>query len=110
MTLQEYTEFTRTTRCGMLIDRQMVLPVLALGLAGESGEVCDKLKKIIRIGSSPKAMDKDGILKELGDVLWYLTSITDELGLTMDEVINRNVEKIQGRVERKTLYGTGDNR
>ena len=110
MTAQEYLEFTRTTRCKMPIDKEMVLPILALGLAGETGEVCDKLKKHIRVGDSLATLDRDGILKELGDVLWYLTSITDELDFTLDEVINRNVEKIKGRLERNTLYGTGDNR
>jgi len=110
MTAQEYLEFTRTTRCKMTVDKKMVMPILALGLAGETGEVCDKLKKHIRVGNTSTTLDRDGMLKELGDVMWYLTSITDELGFTLDEVIDRNVKKIQGRVKRGTLLGSGDNR
>jgi len=110
MTPQEYMEFTRTTRCKMAVDKQMVLPILCLGLAGETGEVCDKLKKHIRVGADVKTIDSDGLKKELGDILWYLTSITDELGFTLDDVINANVAKIRGRIKRNILYGSGDNR
>ena len=108
MTPQKYLEFTRTTRCKMPISPSMVLPVLALGLAGEAGEVCDKLKKHIRVGDT--VFDIDAIEKELGDTLWYLTSIADELGLTLEDIMETNMAKIKDRVERDTLYGSGDNR
>lgn len=110
MTPQQYLEFTRTTRCKMAVDKKMVLPILALGLAGEAGEVCDKLKKHIRINDNIENFDIEALKRELGDTLWYLTSIADELGLTLDNIMNTNVEKITSRVERNTLYGSGDNR
>lgn len=82
-----------------------------LGLAGEAGEVADKVKKIVR--------DFDGILddeyaaaiaKELGDVLWYAAAVADELGYKLDEVAGANVEKLASRAERGVLTGAGDDR
>lgn len=82
-----------------------------LGLTGEAGEVADKFKKIIR--------DKDGmlldddrlaIIKELGDVLWYVASIARYLDVPMSEVAERNVEKLEDRQRRNALHGEGDER
>ena len=110
MTPEAYTKFTRTTRCKMPVTDEMMIPILALGLAGEAGEVCDKIKKLLRAGEAIHSINVGEIEKELGDVLWYLTSIADELGLTLEDVMSTNVEKIKGRLERATLYGAGDNR
>lgn len=83
----------------------------ALGIAGEAGEVAEKVKKIIR--------DKDGkfnvtdeleIVKELGDVLWYLTAMAHDLGYTLLEVAEENIQKIKSRRERGKVHGEGDNR
>lgn len=83
----------------------------ALGLAGEVGEVADKIKKVIR--------DHQGILtdahrtelvKELGDVLWYLSSVASELDVSLDEVAETNIKKVTDRKKRGTLHGEGDNR
>lgn len=82
-----------------------------LGLCGESGEVAEKVKKLIR--------DADGIITpefrsairgELGDVLWYISQAAWELGLTFDEVAEANLAKLEGRLARGTLSGSGDNR
>lgn len=82
-----------------------------LGLAGETGEVCDKIKKIIRdkkgvIG----AEDVEEIKKELGDVLFYLAAQAWELGITLDSVAKGNIDKIADRQKRGKLKGSGDNR
>lgn len=83
----------------------------ALGLAGECGEVCDKIKKTYR--------DKNGVFddetkknisKELGDVLWYLAALCNSLELDFDDVAKQNIEKIFQRKERNTLHGDGDDR
>ncbi len=82
-----------------------------LGLVGESGEVAEKFKKILR--------DKDGILsdddkkevtKELGDVLWYLSVIARYLDVSLDDVAAINIEKLSSRKDRSVLNGKGDNR
>ena len=82
-----------------------------LGLGGESGEVLEKMKKIIR-DENYKISDekKEELKKELGDVFWYLASISTELGLELEEIIQANLNKLSSRKERNTLHGSGDNR
>jgi NTP pyrophosphatase (non-canonical NTP hydrolase) len=64
------------------------------GLAGESGEVVDEIKKVIFHGHFA---DRDRFKKELGDVLWYLTDIATTLGLTLSEIAEHNIEKLEKR-------------
>jgi NTP pyrophosphatase (non-canonical NTP hydrolase) len=66
----------------------------SMGLAGESGEVLEALKKHLYHGHE---LDYSDMEKELGDVLWYLTAIANELCIDLDEVANRNVRKLQAR-------------
>lgn len=83
----------------------------ALGLAGEAGETVDKLKKVYRDrGGEFSDDDRKALGLELGDVLWYLTRLADRLGLTLEEVMVKNVEKLASRAERGKLHGAGDNR
>lgn len=82
-----------------------------LGLTGEAGEVTDKFKKIIRDkGGVISDADKEAIVKELGDVMWYVASIARYLDVPLSEVARKNVEKLQGRLKRGTLHGSGDDR
>lgn len=83
----------------------------ALGLAGEAGEVCDKIKKIMRdSGGVPTKDQKLEILKELGDVLWYVANLCEELDYDMWYAAHVNIEKLESRKERGVLGGSGDNR
>ena len=80
-----------------------------LGLAGESGEVMEKLKKLIRDKQGKlTADDRAEIIKELGDVLWYVNSAAHLLGSR--EVARLNNEKLASRQQRGQLHGSGDNR
>lgn len=79
----------------------------ALGLAGEAGEIAEKVKKFLR---GDKELDKAALLKELGDPLWYITSMADDLGFTLQDVVDANVEKLTSRKERGVLKGSGDDR
>ena len=83
----------------------------ALGLAGEAGEVCEKIKKIMR--------DQDGTIlkenevelaKELGDVLWYVAALATEIGFSLSDIVEMNLDKLQSRMKRDVLKGSGDNR
>jgi len=78
-----------------------------LGLVGEAGEVAEKVKKMIRDGSTIK---KGEIVNELGDVLFYTTAIANYFGSDLQEVIHRNVDKLEDRASRGVLQGSGDNR
>jgi NTP pyrophosphatase (non-canonical NTP hydrolase) len=80
-----------------------------LGLCGESGEVADKVKKVIRDqgGSfSPEVIE--GLKLELGDVLWYVAQLASELGLDLDHVAQANLDKLASRAARNVLSGSGD--
>ncbi|NDJ36699.1 MAG: nucleoside triphosphate pyrophosphohydrolase family protein [Chloroflexi bacterium] len=82
-----------------------------LGLAGEAGEVCEKVKKVIRDQNgefSPAAVA--AIKKELGDVLWYVAMLADELGLNLDDIASSNLKKLASRGARGQLHGSGDDR
>ena len=82
-----------------------------LGIVGEAGETADKIKKIIRDKSGkPTDGDKVEITKELGDILWYLVNIARYMGVTMTEVAQMNLDKLESRRERNKLHGEGDNR
>lgn len=81
------------------------------GLVEEGGEVAGKFKKLIRDkGGVISDEAKNEILKELGDVLWYVNSVSSLLGSSLEEVAQMNIDKLQSRKERGTLAGSGDNR
>ena len=82
-----------------------------LGLVGEAGETADKFKKIIRDQSSQITPEnKEEIKKELGDVLWYLASIARYLEIPLDDIAKANITKLDSRLQRNKLHGSGDNR
>ena len=81
----------------------------ALGLAGESGEVADKVKKIYRDGRDD-AQFKGEIAKEIGDVLWYCANLAEDLGFTLQQIAEMNIYKLQCRKTKGTIAGSGDDR
>jgi len=84
---------------------------LTLGLCGESGEVAEKIKKIMRDHDGDFSQDAtDEIIKELGDVLWYIQQLSWELGYTLEDVAAVNMIKLSSRADRGKLHGNGDNR
>ena len=78
-----------------------------LGLIGESGEIAEKIKKLLRDNTKVEAQD---IIKELGDVAFYLTALANYFGSSLDEVLELNMIKLNDRQERGVLSGSGDNR
>ena len=80
-----------------------------LGLCGESGEVAEKVKKAIR-DKWPLHDLREAVVKELGDVLWYVAAIATDLGVTMEHVAAMNLHKLQTRKKTNTLSGSGDHR
>ena len=81
-----------------------------LGMAGEAGEVADKVKKVIRDYGSFTSERKREIVKEIGDVLWYCATLANDLGYSLEEVGIMNIEKLKSRKERGVIGGSGDNR
>lgn len=82
-----------------------------LGINGEAGEIAEKVKKIIR-DKDGKINDEDRkeLAKEIGDVLWYLAVFADQLGFSIDDIAQQNLDKLQSRKKRGVLGGAGDNR
>lgn len=84
---------------------------LALGLAGETGEVMEKLKKAVRDNNAIITDETtDSIKKELGDVLWYIAVLSDYLGVDLQDIAESNLKKLQDRQKRGVLGGSGDSR
>lgn len=83
---------------------QLLYP--ALGLAGEAGEVANKIKKMLRDGK----FDRDGVAAELGDVLWYVAALARDLNVDLQDLAMQNLEKLYGRAARGTIQGNGDKR
>ena len=114
MTLDEYQQAiigfdTYTTRVYDLRDGSYVEKIL--GLVGEAGELADKYKKVIRDkGSQIGPSDHDALVKELGDVLWYVATLARYLGVSLDDVASQNVEKLTDRQSRSLIHGEGDDR
>ena len=78
---------------------------------GEAGGVQGKIKKIIRDNGGIITQEAtEEIKKELGDVLWYIASMCDNLGITLKDVATGNIEKLRDRNKRGVLEGSGDNR
>lgn len=81
----------------------------ALGLSGEVGEYCNKLKKVMRDKAGVITREfREDAFSELGDVLWYLAECASSLGLSLDEIAQANAEKLASRKERGVLQGSGD--
>lgn len=109
LTFSEYQRRSQRRAIYPQVGSNVVYPTL--GVCGEAGELAEKLKKCLR--------DKDGqigvddrrlIFKEVGDVLWYLAAVCRELDGTLEEAALANLEKVDGRHERGTLHGSGDDR
>ena len=104
MTVQQYDEFVLSMK---VYPEQHAIVYPALGIAGEGGEIAEKVKKWLR---GDRELDKTEVAKELGDVCWYIASMADDLGFTLEQVIQMNVEKLTSRKERGVQKGDGDNR
>jgi NTP pyrophosphatase (non-canonical NTP hydrolase) len=109
MNFEEYQKKSRKTAKYPDAGSNFIYPTL--GLSGEAGEVAEKIKKVIRDDGGEVLPEKKAeIEKELGDVLWYVSQIATELGLELETVAAKNIEKLYSRLERGTLHGSGDNR
>jgi NTP pyrophosphatase (non-canonical NTP hydrolase) len=108
MQLDEFQKAARRT--AIYADRNRVI-YPALGLASEAGEVCGKIKKVLRdqAGDFTEA-PLQAIEDELGDVLWYIAVLAADLGLSLDQIAARNLDKLRSRLARAQLGGSGDRR
>lgn len=109
LSFEEYQDAAHSTAVfpHQIPDRLAGVVYCALGLAGEAGEIANKVKKLLRdVDTTDK---RRAIAYECGDVMWYIPELLHELGeFRMEQVARENLEKLFGRKERGTLHGSGD--
>lgn len=109
--MNEYQDIARRTA---IYQDPIVYP--ALGLAGEAGEVAEKIKKLIRDKggiaclSEMEEDDRFAVAKEIGDVLWYCANLALDIGMHLEDVAKINIGKLAKRQVEGTIGGSGDDR
>lgn len=106
MEFNQYQDFFVKHSTNYKIKESDRLAVISLGLAGETGEVIEHIKKHIRDGN----LNKDALCKELGDVLAYLSLIGEYFDIPLNDIALTSIAKNKKRFEDGTLHGSGDNR
>ena len=107
MNFNDYQEMAKTTA---IYDKQHKILYPALGLAGEAGEVANKVKKLIRDGYENNKDYRADIGAEIGDVLWYCAVLADDIGLQLSDIAFNNTVKLKDRMNRGVIGGNGDKR
>ena len=106
--LDMYQQVAKTTA---IYPREQAIIYPTLGLTGEAGEVANKVKKIIRDdGNKINESLVQEISAEIGDCLWYISVLADDIGCKLSDIANANLEKLANRKEKGTLHGSGDTR
>ncbi len=95
MTLREYQDWIETVSTPRVNELGYIYA--SLGLAGESGEVIEHIKKIVRDNREPTDIEVNELTHELGDVLWYVGKLCNTLGIEMQHILDLNVQKINHR-------------
>lgn len=104
-----YEKFVEETWLGKenAEDKELTdLFIMSTGLGGEAREVLENLKKFVRDGT----LDKQKLKKELGDVLYYLTTIGRTFGFSLEDIMQANIDKLTNRLAKGTMRGSGDDR
>jgi NTP pyrophosphatase (non-canonical NTP hydrolase) len=106
------TEYQTKAAETAIFPKEKALEYLTLGLVGESGEIANKVKKLIRDGADVEGYNDKlvQIANELGDVLWYCAMLANELDANMGRIMEGNLHKLADRKNRGVLGGSGDNR
>ena len=109
MDFKTYQKKARVTAQYPNLGSNYIYPTL--GLVGETGEVAEKVKKVIR---DKKGIfddnSKDAIKKEIGDVVWYVSNLCTEFNFSLDDVALTNLNKLKKRASEGKISGSGDNR
>ena len=109
MDFKTYQKKARLTAQYPNLGQNYIYPTL--GLVGEAGEVAEKVKKVIRDKNGIfDEESKNGIKKELGDVLWYLSNLCNEFDFHLEDVASQNLVKLKLRAAKGKISGSGDDR
>lgn len=110
-TINDINEYQQKIEQFVIYPREHAYNYLSLGLASEAGEVAGVVKKVIRDNGGVFSDEaKLALLKELGDVIWYVSTFASEIGVDMSDILAENYYKLEFRAQRGMLGGSGDNR
>ena len=109
----DFNQYQKQAKQYAIYKDEVIYP--ALGLASEAGEVCGKVKKVLRdtegISTLKNKYDRVQEIKaELGDVLWYIANLASDLEIPLEDIAEENISKLQDRMNRNQIKGSGDNR
>ena len=105
--MQNFDDYSKWVEDKIITEGKDRLMENALGLMGEAGEVAEKIKKSMR---DKTEITPNDIVKELGDVVFYATALSNYYNANLGVTILENMMKLNGREARGTLKGNGDNR
>lgn len=108
--MKEFNEYQQSTQLTAKYPKEQGMNYCTLGLVGEAGEIANKVKKVIRDNRPVDEAFKEDMKAEIGDVLWYVARLADELGISLEDVATYNINKLLSRLERGVIGGSGDNR
>lgn len=104
-----FTEYQEEAVKTALYPMPIIYPTLAVN--GEAGEIAEKVKKVLRDNEGTFTKEaKIAIAKEIGDVLWYLANLANDLDISLEEIALLNIKKINTRKNKNLIHGNGDNR
>ena len=106
------TEYQNKAAETAIFPKQKALEYLTLGLVGESGEIANKAKKLLRDGADREEFHAklNAIGHEIGDVMWYCAMLAKEVYMNLGRIMEDNLDKLADRKARNRLQGDGDNR
>ena len=109
-----FTDYQRAAHSTAIYPANRAMEYLCLGLASEAGEVAGVWKKVLRDAAEMTGNTVDEslakLIKESGDVLWYIAELCTATGVSMEDVAAQNIAKLKSRMERGVIAGSGDNR
>ena len=109
--MSDFNSYQRNASTTAIYPEEHRILYPALGLAGEAGEVANKVKKLIRDGPDKRPDTwREDIASEIGDVLWYCAALATDLNLSLGMIAGQNEKKLGQRKQSGTLGGSGDTR
>jgi NTP pyrophosphatase (non-canonical NTP hydrolase) len=107
----DFNSFQRSAARTAVYNDKYKISYPALGLAGEAGEVANKVKKLMRDGINNMPPNwRQSISDEIGDVLWYCAALATDLDLSLGTIAAQNSIKLDDRIQRDVISGSGDDR
>lgn len=102
-----FNDYQQKAQTSAIYDEKHKVIYPMIGLTSEVGEVADKIKKNMRDGNT---YSKEDIAKEMGDVLWYLSTLASDMDISLESIAETNLQKLRKRQQEGKISGSGDER